>query len=185
MNETTSTPSSPKAVKTKKRRARGFNVLIILIAIGSIALFVWSEQQRRDALGKLEQTAKELDEIRTVSQRNSTEATQEVLDKVTKLIKINLDPRPTVATITDINALRDTNVFYQKAENGDNLIITPNRAILYDPDENIILDVVPVQIETNQPPAQTTETPSAEAPAGSQSPEPDGQTNSDQVTPSS
>ena len=37
-----------------------------------------------------------------------------------------------------------------KAENGDHLVVTPERAILYDPDEDVILDVVPVQVQPVQ-----------------------------------
>jgi len=149
-------------------------IVIIIVAIGAIALFAWSEQQRQDALARLEETAKELEEVRTVSQRTSNEATQEILGKVVKLIKISLEPRPTVATITDIDALRQTNPFYQKAENGDHLIITENRAILYDPDENIILDVVPVQIQVGDIPAEGEEPPTQPSAEGEVPTPPEG-----------
>ena len=61
---------------------------------------------------------------------------------------IDTSIQPTVATIVDVNALRARNDFYKNAKNGDYLIVTPNRAILYDPNRDMIIDVVPVQLQT-------------------------------------
>jgi len=61
-----------------------------------------------------------------------------------------------------VDQLRETNVFYQKAENGDFLVVTPTRAVLFredsdgdgEADRGIILDVVPVQIDESTPTEQ-------------------------------
>ncbi len=58
---------------------------------------------------------------------------------------------PTVATIINAESLKSRNPFYERAENGDHLIVTPTRAVLYDPDKDIILDVIPVQIQPSSP----------------------------------
>ena len=55
--------------------------------------------------------------------------------------------QPTVATIVDVESLRKRNSFYNKAKNGDYLIVTNERAILFDAKANVILDMVPVQLE--------------------------------------
>lgn len=139
-------------VKPKRRRGRSlFNFLLFIAVIGALGLFAWAEQQRRDAIQKLEQTTKELEEIRKVTERTGAAVAQQVLENVRKHMDVPTDPDPTVATIIDIESLRKENPFYNKAENGDHLVITRERAILYDPDRNLILDVVPVQI---QPPAE-------------------------------
>ena len=57
---------------------------------------------------------------------------------------------PTVASIVDVAKLQQ-NLFYAKAQNGDYLIVTTTRANLYREEDNIILDVVPVQIEHRPP----------------------------------
>ncbi len=62
--------------------------------------------------------------------------------------------------------MRKTNDFYKKAKNGDNLIITQERAILYDPERSVIIDVVPVTIDKTTP----APTPSGAAPAESPAP---------------
>jgi len=140
-----------KEGKPKRRRRRGFfNLVLIVGIIAAIGLFAWAEQQRRDAVSRLQQTEQELEQIRESTQRRGTEVAQEVLNVVRQYMDIPTDPEPTVATIIDVDALREASEFYNKAKNGDHLIITENRAILYDPDRKIILDVVPVNINQEE-----------------------------------
>lgn len=155
----TTPPSQPaprskeaaKSVKVPRRRRRGFvNFLLFIGIIVAIGLFAWAEMQRRDAIGRLKETEQELEKIRQSTERRGTEVAQQVLESVRKLMDVPADPEPTVATIVDVDALREASPFYNKAENGDHLIITETRAILYDPDRGIILDVVPVRINKEQ-----------------------------------
>jgi len=140
-----------KSIKTPRRRRRGFvNFLLFIGIIAAVGMFAWAEMQRRDAIGRLKETEQELEKIRQSTERRGTEVAQQVLESVRKLIDIPTDPEPTVATIVDVDALREASPFYNKAENGDHLIITETRAILYDPDRGIILDVVPVKINKEQ-----------------------------------
>ena len=88
-------------------------------------------------------------------QEQNREKAKEIVERVRRFIMIPADLEPTVALIVDVNALRARNAFYNKAQNGDYLIITSERAILFSPTKNIILDVVPVQI---QPAAQQPQT---------------------------
>ncbi len=66
-----------------------------------------------------------------------------------RLITLPEGEEPTVATITDIEKLKDQ-TFFQKAKNGDKVIIYTNakKAILYDPIARKIIDVAPVNIGT-------------------------------------
>lgn len=145
-NNTVSQPSG----KLGKQGSKTFTI-ILLIAIAVVAvLFVRAERDRREAEQKLQETTQKLEEIKKSSENSGAEAAKRILEKVRMLIDVPAEPEPTVATITDVEALRKTNDFYKKAENGDNLIITKERAILYDPDKNIILDVVPVIINKEE-----------------------------------
>ena len=85
------------------------------------------------------------------------EEAQKVLEKVSKLYALPAQPEPTVATIVDVETLRQKNAFYDRAKNGDLLIVTSDRAILYDPVKNVIVDVVPIQIQAaaSSPAAQS------------------------------
>ena len=75
-----------------------------------------------------------------------------MLENVAKLIHIPADPVPTVATISDVDKLRESNDFFTAASNGNFLVLTQSRAILYDLDKNIILDVAPFQANVSSTP---------------------------------
>lgn len=151
-----SSPSASTVAAPKRRRRRGWlNLFLLLIVIAAVALFAWAEMQRREVAGRLEQTSAELEDIRKSTQRGGQEVADEVLSKVRRHMIVAEEPQPTVATIVDINRLKEANEFYSVADNGDHLVITEKRAILYDPDRDIILDVVPVRINQTASPSPT------------------------------
>lgn len=119
----------------------------LLIVIGLVALVVVVDMKRRAAEYQLEQLSIQMDKNGGGNQEQNKEAAQEVISKVRLLYALPEGVEPTVATIVDVNLLRERNAFYNKAKNGDHLIITNDRAILYDPIQNVIIDVVPVQIQ--------------------------------------
>lgn len=162
--------SSEVSFKGKSGGKKKWNLLLILAVIAAISLFIWSEQNRRSTARQLEDTARQLEEVKNSSQQSGDQEADEVLGKVNSLITIPLDPRPSVAKINDIDRLKEANAFFGIAENGDYLILTGSRAILFDPDRNIILDVAPFQVNsasseevspspTGQPRATATPTP--------------------------
>ncbi len=161
--KTIQTPGRKPETKVKRSRGRGFlNTVLVLGVIVALGLFGWAEYRRQQVEKRLQQTEQQLQEVQKSTQQSGEEAAKQVLEKVKTLIDIPNDPQPTVATIVDVNKLRETSDFYKKAENGDHLIITKERAILYDPDRGVILDVVPVVLDPNQQQAG-----GSPAPAGS------------------
>lgn len=136
----TPTPTPPRS------RQGLVTVLLILGIIIAFGLFVWAERQRRSAVRELSQAEQQLDEVKKSTQKSGEEVAKEVLAKVRNHIEIAATPAPTVVTLVDVAKLRPTNDFYQRAKNGDHLIITQNRAILYAPDRDRIIDVVPVRV---------------------------------------
>lgn len=151
MNQEISQPPSPKKKKPAKSSGmkKVINLLLIVGIIAAVALFVWAEQDRRSKEAELKSTRAELERIQNSTQQDADEVARQVLSKVRELMEIPSDPQPTVATIVDVESLKKANEFYSVASNGDHLIITEKRAILYDPDRDIILDVVPVVIDEN------------------------------------
>lgn len=168
----------------RRRRGGFFNVILIIGIIAAVALFAWAEQKRRSVAKELEQTSQQLEEIRKSTRRSGEEVAKEVLAKVRAHIDVPADPEPTVATIIDVNKLRETSEFYLKADNGDHLIITANRAILYDPDRDLVIDVVPVRLDPSATPIPAASTPQGQntAPA---SPAPSSPPVSSSPTPAS
>lgn len=122
--------------------------LLPLLVIALVALVVVLDTQRRQAEGELKNLTVRLEQLQGNNEENQQRAEQ-IVERVRGLIDIAADVTPTVATIVDVEKLRAQNPFYNNAKNGDYLIVTPSRAILFDADRGVIIDVVPVQIQQN------------------------------------
>lgn len=122
--------------------------LLPLLVIALVALVVVLDTQRRQAEGELKNLTVRLEQLQGNNEENQQRA-QQIVERVRGLIDIAADVTPTVATIVDVEKLRAQNPFYNNAKNGDYLIVTPSRAILFDADRGVIIDVVPVQIQQN------------------------------------
>ena len=81
-----------------------------------------------------------------------------LVEKISKLIELPSGEQPTIATVSDVNKLKDQ-AFFTGAKNGFKVLIYPKakQAILYDPINNKIVKVSSLNL--NQP------TPSATMPA--------------------
>lgn len=118
---------------------------VLLIAL--VVLLVVIDTQRRNAQKELQNLTVRMEQLQGGNSQENKERAKAVVEKVKTHIMIPGDIEPTVATIVDVEALRAQNAFYNKAENGDFLLVTPTRAILYDPNKDLIIDVVPVQVQ--------------------------------------
>jgi len=90
--------------------------------------------------------------------QGTTQAQAEVnalVAKVSKLMVLPTDETPTIATVTDVNAIKEQ-PFFAQAQNGDKVLIYQNagEAILYRESENKIIKFGAVNFN------QTTESPS-------------------------
>lgn len=112
-----------------------------------LVLVLVLNQQRQQANLLVEDLAGRITQLTGGDTAENRAKAAEVLEKARKLIEIPEDTKPTVATIVDVEKLRGKNAFYNKAQNGDHLILTAKRAVLYRESTNKIIDVVPVQIQ--------------------------------------
>lgn len=91
-----------------------------------------------------------------------TAAAQAEIDALTtqvgKLINLPADEKPTVATVTDASKVKDQQ-FFKNAQNGDKVLIyqKAQKAILYRPSENRIIEVGAVNINQAVPASPTPE----------------------------
>lgn len=166
----------PADKPARKKKSKFGSILNILLLIGIIAvgyMFYTTEQKRMKAEEELQNTTNQLEELRQSAQNTGQQVANEVLTKLRNHIDIPAEPQPTVATISDIDRLRETNQFYSKAKNGDHLIITETRAILYDAERDIVIDVVPVRINpAATPDPNATQVPAADTATESATPSP-------------
>lgn len=77
----------------------------------------------------------------------SDQDVKQLVAEVSKLIDLPKDEIPAVTTITDVAKMQDR-PFFQKAKNGDKVLIYTNaaKAILYDPIIKKVIDVAPLNI---------------------------------------
>src|SRR3989344_8306870 len=134
--------------------ARSRSFLVTLTIMGLLGLVGVLEVKRQAITAQLQQLTVRMEQVQVDEQAaKNQELAKQIIAEVRALIDLPEDIEPTVATIIDIDTLRAKNPFYNKAENGDHLIVTPERAVLYSSRRKKIIDVVPVQLEQAKPPA--------------------------------
>lgn len=76
---------------------------------------------------------------------------QDTIKAVGKLIVLPTNETPTLATVTDPDKLKDQ-AFFANAKKGDKVLIytTSHKAILYDPTQNKIVEVAPINLGNTQ-----------------------------------
>lgn len=142
-----------QAEKTTNLLGFASRSLIILIAFGcifvgavGIAIYFYVQYQQ------------------TQSQLNKTSQSSEqaaLITEVGKLIVLPTGEQPTIATVSDIAKLRSQS-FFSHAQNGDKVLIytKAQKAILYDPFANKIVEVGPISLTQVSPtPARSGTTP--------------------------
>jgi len=77
--------------------------------------------------------------------------TEDVVESLKKMILLPKDEVPTVATINDVDRLKNQ-LFFKNARNGNNVVIYPisKIAIIYDPKTKIIMNIGPVDFPKPQ-----------------------------------
>ena len=72
---------------------------------------------------------------------------QDVVAKVAKLIELPQNEQPTLATVSDVNKLKDQ-PFFKNAKNGDKVLIYAKnkKAIIYRPSSNKLVEVVSINV---------------------------------------
>lgn len=75
--------------------------------------------------------------------------TKDIINAVGKLIELP-DDIPQIATVTNVDTLKKDQPFFDKAKNGDQLLIFQKEVILYRPSINKIINVGPIISTTPQ-----------------------------------
>lgn len=111
-------------------------IILALVGLGAGGYFYWQYQQikSQEILSQDPQKAADLEKKKLIAE-------------IGKLIELPLGEEPTVATVTDIEKLKDQ-PFFQKSKNGDKVLIYTNskKAILFDPISHKVIDVAPINI---------------------------------------
>jgi hypothetical protein len=130
---TTSPTSRPVVAKNGGAATKLLGVLVIALAAATAYFYVQYSDLKADP-------AKE-----------SQAEVDRLVAQVSKLIVLPEDEKPTVATVTDVEKLKDQ-PFFARAENGNKVLIytQAKKAILFDPIENKLIEVAPINIGDGQ-----------------------------------
>jgi hypothetical protein len=146
MIETHSNPPTP----TKKKSSlfkKVLPLLLFLLALGGVIWGAWSYNMYLSAKD-------EIVELSSVEgqQELAQQEIQEVIMKLEKLMKLPDDEEPVMATVTNAAELAIEQPFYKDAKDGDKVIIYQNaqKAILYNPTDDILVNVGPVYLDQEQ-----------------------------------
>lgn len=122
---------------SKRKMIWALVVLALLIGIAGIVLL-----SRENASLKTE-----IKGLKQDPQRIAQDETNSIMEKVGKLVMLPTDETPVLATVTDKDKLKDQSLF-AKAENGDKILVysSAQKAYIYNPGKNVIVDVVPVNV---------------------------------------
>lgn len=126
-------------------RSRIFQ-LITVVAVVSLIGAGYFYFQYRQVQKELSSAKPAPDQATLQSQEN-----KRLIEEIGKLIQLPEGEEPQIATVTDIEKLKDQ-AFFQKAKNGDKVLIytSAKKAILYDPDTKKIVDTAPLNIGSSR-----------------------------------
>ena len=153
--DVTKTPTSPKPenpekpTKNKRRLLPKISTIIIIILLAVVAgggYYFYT---------KYNETKQEVEKLSTAQgqQELTKTQTQQLLGEMRSRIVLPEGEDPVVATITDINLLKE-NEFYKDAKNDDRVVVyaTAKKAYIYRPSTKTIVNVGAFQIESTQNP---------------------------------
>lgn len=134
----------PKAKKIKiafpKTKAQIISVFAVIVAVASLV-----------GVGVLYKNNQDLKSNPKTLQKAQTEESNQLKQKVSKLIDLPKDESATVATVEDKDKLKDQ-PFFKDAQNGDKLLIFPQakKAVLYREKDNRLINVGPIAVTGDQ-----------------------------------
>ncbi len=126
--------SEHKPERHTRRRVALIGAVAVVIIAGTVAAVVFGIRGH-DRSARLPQT------------------TDELIAAVGRLIVLPTDERPTVATVNNLDVLRDKPLF-RDAKVGDRVLIyaQAQKAVLYDPDADRIVEVAPFTLAPSPTP---------------------------------
>lgn len=123
--------------------------IVVLLALGSAIFFY----------GKYKE---EYNKARQIIGGENAQAAKEIIAKIGKLMELPTGEEPTLATVSDITKLAGQ-PFFSRAKNGDKVLIYTKvqKAILYRPSTNKIIEVATINLNQTETPPQAATTKTA------------------------
>lgn len=116
-------------------------LILLLIGVSGGGIYLYTEYRN---------VSQELVELQTDPDAVNRRDAEELVKQIGRLTELPVGEEPTVATVSDVDSVKDQS-FFRNAENGDRVLIytEARRAILYRPSTDKIIEVGPVTIGDN------------------------------------
>ena len=141
--------TNTNGINTTDFKQKGVSSLVIVMLVFSIVVAgfgAWS-------FYSYQQVKKEIIILSTIEGQKALQEKEvsELISAVGKLLVLPEGEEPIVATISDITVLADKQPFFEKASNGDKILVytQASKAIIYSPERNIIINVGEVVVDNN------------------------------------
>lgn len=119
-------------MKTSPKLLYG-SVLIVAVAVGG--WFVWGSQSSND--------------LATIGEGSATKPTDDqvarLVARIGQFMVVPSDETPSVTILRNVEEQAQQQVFYKDAKNGDVLVVYSARAIIYDPKNDKLVNVGPIE----------------------------------------
>ncbi|MFA6099718.1 MAG: LytR C-terminal domain-containing protein [Patescibacteria group bacterium] len=135
---------APKPIETSKNKMSIYLVLLAIVILTGVALMINQKIKSRQSATKSSASvaASQSEQAKKPLDKSDISA---LIARVGSLIVVNANEEPTIATVQDADALRQSNpVFYKDARNGDRLLVWSDKAVLYSPQMDKLLAVMPI-----------------------------------------
>ncbi len=124
---------SPRVSRAPQKKSNFLRYLLLAVSYVIVGIAVW-QIQAQVVSDPMRQQAKAEEEIKST------------VNKVSQILLLPKDETPQVAAINDAESLAKTQAFFANAKNGDQILIylKEQKAIIYRPSENIVINVGPI-----------------------------------------
>ena len=132
----------------KVERLRKFEFpIMLIIALALVGSSGYFFKQYKDS-------QKQVEELKKDPQQAARAENAKLVEKVSKLVVLPEGEDPTIATVTDLEKLKDQ-PFFANAKNGDKILIytTAKKAFLYNPQLSKVVEIAPINIGQSATPA--------------------------------
>lgn len=113
-------------------------VIIALLAVAGVSgAFIWNGKNSAASLTGASSSFADTSQNLKVA--------ESIVDALRRHYVVPDGEKPAVSVVTDSDKVRKQNPFYKRAQNGDYVIVTSTRAILYSKTKDRILDIYPIE----------------------------------------
>ncbi len=113
-------------------------IVLFIVAVGGFAWYYLNYQQLKEEVGLSSDPA--------AQQEMYMQEVEDILVKVGKLIVLPEGEVPELATVQDAESLAAEQAFFEGSINGDKLLIYSQKALIYSPSRDILVNVGPIYV---------------------------------------